>query len=64
LGGKKGKMPNKSRDWHDSARNDILSVGQALKVKWIEGSLPSAEVFERERAGTRKDRSDEKEMMG
>jgi hypothetical protein len=44
--------------------NDILSVGQALEVKWIEGSLASAEVFEREGAGTRKDRSDEKEMMG
>ena len=52
------------RDELNFAKNDILPVGQTLKVKWIEASLASAEVSEREGAGTRKDRSDEKEMRG
>jgi len=57
-------MPNKSRDWLDFAKNDILSEGLALEVKWIDVDLARAEVFDREGAGTLKDRSDEKEMMG
>jgi hypothetical protein len=44
--------------------NAILLGGRASEVKRIEGSLASAEVFEGEEAGTRKDRCDEKEMMG